>query len=427
VEEKKKLLIISYYWPPSGGAGVQRIFKFAKYLLQLGYDPYVITVDESAASYPVLDHTLLDDVPAGIKVHRTKSFEPLNILSSFTGNKTPYGGFANKNKDKFSQKVLRFIRGNFFIPDARKGWVSYAYAKAVELIQKEKIDTVIISSPPHSSQLVGLKLKRKFTNIKWIADLRDPWTDIYYYKDMLHTSFAKARDARFEKEVVEQADELVVVSKPIVQQYLSKSKNISQAKIHVIPNGYDEDDFTDAKAVQREYFTFTYVGTIADIYRPEIFFESLGKAIQKTGEKVKVQFVGSRTENIIESIRKNNLESSTEFLPHVDHSSAIKYMHDSDALLLVIPDVRESQGILTGKLFEYLASYRTIICIGPKDGDAARIIRECNAGETFERNQSAELENYLTTLIKQRGIRTSNNNVQKYSRKNLTKEFASLL
>ena len=218
-DPSKKILIVSYYWPPSGGAGVQRIFKFAKYLSQSGYKPYVVTVDDKVASYPIRDQSLLADVPSSIIVFRTHSFEPLNLLTKVTGNKAPYGGFANKDKEKFSQKILRFIRGNFFIPDARKGWVKYGFEKSAELIRNEKIDTVIISSPPHSSQLIGLKLKRKFPELKWIADLRDPWTDIFYYKDMLHTRMASAKDAALEKEVVETADSLVVVSKPILNSY----------------------------------------------------------------------------------------------------------------------------------------------------------------------------------------------------------------
>jgi len=432
VEEKKKILILSYYWPPSGGAGVQRVLKFAKYLLKYGYLPYVVTVDDKTASYPVVDTSLLNEVPDEIKVFRTHSFEPLNILTGITGNKAPYGGFANKNKDTFSQKILRFIRGNFFIPDARKGWVNYAYTKAVELIEKEKIDTVIISSPPHSSQLVGLKLKKKFPGIKWIADLRDPWTDIYYYKDMLHTALAAAHDASLEKKVVEQADALIVVSKPILDNYRLKSDRISSDKIHVIPNGYDEDDFPKFDFPANNEFTITYVGTIADIYNPAVFFESLKLARESNPDsKVKLRFVGASTENIVGLIKQNHLESVTEFIPHVKHEQAISYMRSSDALLLVIPDVPDSNGILTGKLFEYLASRKPIVCIGPRDGDAARIIGECNAGRTFERNEKQEMTDYISELIKFRlnnkAMQNESRIFEKYSRKNLTEHLARII
>ncbi len=428
----KRVLIISYYWPPSGGAGVQRILKFVKYLPEFGYTPFVITVDDKVASYPILDSSLLNDVPEDVKIFRTDSFEPLSILTKFTGNKAPYGGFANKDKEKFSQKVLRFIRGNFFIPDARKGWVKHAYEKAVEVIQAEKIDIILISSPPHSSQLVGLRLKKKFPHLKWIADLRDPWTDIFYYKDMLHTSVAAKRDSAFEKKVVEEADELIVVSNPIKKNYLDKSGKISEAKIHIVPNGFDENDFTEIVDTVNNSFTITYVGTMADIYNPKIFFECLRDALKETPTaKVKLRFVGGRTENIVSFVIENNLESVTEFIPHVPHKEAINYMRNSDALLLVIPDVLDSHGILTGKLFEYLASRKTIICIGAKDGDAAKIIEECEAGKTFERNNSLGLKKYLSELFlkwNQNSLEQNHSRTfEKYSRRSLTMQLSKII
>ena len=407
---------------------MQRIFKFAKYLPQFGFTPIVITVDEQKASYPIRDTSLLDDVPAGMQVFRTPSFEPLNILTKLTGNKAPYGGFANKDKEKFTQRLLRFIRGNFFIPDARIGWVKYAYAKAAELIRQEDIATVLISTPPHSAQLVGLQLKKEFPALKWVADLRDPWTGIFYYRDMLHTKRAAAKDAALERQIVETADALIVVSKPIQENYLSKSDKISASKFHVIPNGFDEDDFPPREAAVNEFFTITYTGTIADSYRPEIFFESFAKASQDHPEKkLKLRFVGGRTEQVGALVRKYNLEAITEFIAHVAHEKAIEYMRTSDALLLVIPDVPDSRGILTGKLFEYLASRRPIICVGPKDGDAAAIISECKAGEVFGRDEGPALSSYLAKLFTQSPAAAGNDHVQKYSRKNITKQLTSVL
>ncbi|MBK7966349.1 MAG: glycosyltransferase [Bacteroidetes bacterium] len=237
----KKVLVITYYWPPSGGAGVQRSLKFVKYLSHMGFSPMVLTVKEDKASYPLHDSSLLTEVPQTVKVVRTNSFEPLNILSSIIGKKNvPYGGFANANKESKKQKFLRWVRGNFFIPDARVGWVSYAFKEAKRIIEDEKIECVYISSPPHSSQLIGLKLKETFPQLRWVADLRDPWTDIYYYKDLLHGKRAKLKDEQFEKHVLEKADAIVVVSEPIKNSFLEKSVLVLPSKIHVLPNGFDE-------------------------------------------------------------------------------------------------------------------------------------------------------------------------------------------
>jgi len=174
----KKVLIITYYWPPSGGAGVQRMLKFVKYLHQLGVQITVITVDPRKASYQLTDDSFLKDIPDDINVIKTNTFEPFNLYKSLGSKKEiPHSGFANETNPGFFQKASRFVRGNFFIPDARRGWNKYAYREAIKVIKNNKIDAIITSSPPHSTQLVGLKLKNKY-NIPWVADLRDPWTDI---------------------------------------------------------------------------------------------------------------------------------------------------------------------------------------------------------------------------------------------------------
>ena len=176
----KKVLIISYYFPPSGGSGVQRWLKFVKYLPEFGYEPIVLTVDPTVASYPQIDATLLQDIPSLVRVERTTTREMLSLYKRVSPTKEiPYGGFANENTQGLFSTISRFIRGNFFLPDPRRGWNKFAYKKACELIEQEQIDTVITTSPPHSTQLIGLKLKKRFPSIQWIADLRDPWRDIF--------------------------------------------------------------------------------------------------------------------------------------------------------------------------------------------------------------------------------------------------------
>ncbi|WP_237717754.1 hypothetical protein [Pontibacter sp. BAB1700] len=169
------LLYISYYWPPSGGPGVQRGLKFCKYLPQAGVRPSVLTVDERQASYPVLDHTFAREVPEGTAVYRTATSEPFEYYKKLSGKKEiPYSGFANEEaKTGFLDKVFKFVRGNLFIPDARVGWNKYALRKAGELLQKNQFQAILTTSPPHSTQLIGLKLKEKY-GLPWIADLRDP-------------------------------------------------------------------------------------------------------------------------------------------------------------------------------------------------------------------------------------------------------------
>lgn len=412
---------------------MQRSLKFIKYLPEFGIQPFVLTVDEKFASYPLLDMSLEGEVPDNLQVVKTKSFEPLKILASLAGKESvPHGGFANKKSGSFFQKSLRFVRGNFFIPDARLGWVQYAANAATKLIQDHKIESVVISSPPHSSQLVGLKLKRKFPNLKWIADLRDPWTDIYYYSDLMHTKYAKKKDEAFELEVLKQADNVIAVSKSIVQMFQKKSGVLNPDKFLVLPNGFDESDFVAEKIPKGDEFIFTYVGTIAASYHPEIVF----KAIRIVKEKLrnipfKLRLIGTHAEVVKEAIDQNNLAGIVEYVSYVDHHRAVRYMQESNTLLLVIPDVANSEGILTGKLFEYLATRKPIIGIGPINGDAAKIIEECVAGKMFDRTQVENVANYISELVEkweQGNERINESNIfMKYSRKELTKIIASYL
>jgi hypothetical protein len=228
-----KILYITYYWPPAGGPGVQRAVKFAKFLPQFGITPVILTVDEKLGSYPLKDQSLLKDISPDLRISKTSTFEPLSLYSRLLKKEVPYSGFANESNPSITQKISRFIRGNLFIPDARRGWNKYAIQEASRLIKEEGIQTILTSSPPHSTQLIGLHLKELF-GIPWIADLRDPWTDIYYYSLMLHTPFAKYLDKRYERKVLEKADAILVTNHDTKNLFAGKSPSVARGKIHVI-------------------------------------------------------------------------------------------------------------------------------------------------------------------------------------------------
>ena len=424
----KKVLIITYYWPPSGGAGVQRTLHFAKYLGDYNCIPYLLTVDPAYASYPVIDESLKSIVPSNLNVTYTKSFEALNILSAVAGkDKVPYGGFTNQKKSSLFQDVLKWIRGNFFIPDARIGWVKYATQKAAELIREHQIDCILISSPPHSSQLIGLKLKKEFPHLKWVADLRDPWTDIYYYKELLHTNWAKKKDIELEKKVLERADSILVVSNYIKYAFAEKSLKVNVDKINVLPNGFDENDFLIEESKSDDKFYITYVGTMADSYKPALFFEALSKLISANNlNHLVFRFVGSVPQHIKEQLQE--LKINAEFIGHVKHQEAVKFMKQTNLLLLVIPDAPGAEGILTGKLFEYLGAKKRIIGIGPSNGDAATILKECNAGVMFDRSDKNGLFKFLfEEIVNDNRHQLNNEEVKKYTRKQLANQLSTII
>ena len=410
----KKVLVITYYWPPSGGAGVQRWVKFIKYFKDQNINPFIISVDPDFASYPLIDNSLKNDIPDNTNVYLTKTNEPYSFYKKINNNQTPYAGFANEGRPNFFQKIARFIRGNFFIPDSRKGWNNFAYKKAVEILEKENIDTVITTSPPHSTQLIGLKLKET-QNIKWIADLRDPWTDIYYYKSMLHTKWAKQKDLNYEKRVIEKSDKLVVVSDSIKQLLLNKSNLVKESKIHIIPNGFDDDDFLVSSKNNNSKFLLSYVGTITKDYP----LDSIKKSISNLN--INLEFTGKADEPT-----KLLLNEVASFNNHVNHKESINLLLASDMLLLVIPKISNNKGILTGKLFEYLGARKPILCIGPTDGDAAKIIEECKAGKTFDYSDENGIYDFIETYMSNEFI-FENKNYLKYSRRNLTKNLSKIL
>jgi len=424
-ESSKKVLIITYYWPPSGGAGVQRWVKFSKYLESFGFEPVVITVNPEKASYPLTDFSLEDEVKT-IKVIRTGTFEPFRFYKKLLGKKEiPYAGFVNETQPGAMEKLSRFIRGNFFVPDARKGWNRYVLPVARELIERYQIKNLVTTSPPHSTQLIGLTLKSEF-DLNWIADLRDPWTDIYYYNMMYHTSVAAARDKKLERRVLSGADRVVVVSGAIKKLFAGKLGKGEDGKIHVIPNGYDEKDFRQTHKKRNDLFTLTYTGTLADNYHIDNFFNGVGRLNLK---KLKIQFVGRVSENYKKIIYQLGLQEQTVFIDHVEHAKAIKYMLSSDLLLLAIADVPNNKGLLSGKLFEYLASGTKIMGIGPADGDAAKIIDSCSAGKMIDYEDSVSIESYLKKSYDEweRGTTVvGENRCKEFSRENLTAKMAKL-
>lgn len=426
----KKVLIITYYWPPSGGAGVQRWLKFSRYLPEFGIDPYVLTVDKRYASYPQIDPSLEKNINPGLKVFRTKSFESLRIFSGIFGKeKVPYGGFSNVEKNSFFNFVFRFIRGNFFIPDARIGWNRYAFKKAVELIRQYDIDTVITTGPPHSTHLIGLRLKRS-ANIRWIADFRDPWTDIYYYSWMLHTPVAKRIDLRSEKRVLENADKLIAVNNSTGELLRKKIDSKDGGKICVITNGFDQDDF-DQPGTATEEFVITYSGSISGRYRPEIFFKAFSRLIKKHSDlKFRFRIAGSLSPETEKEIKDHGLNDYFEYSGYVSHEKLVTYLKSSSALLYVFPETPDYSGS-SGKLFEYLAAGRPIIAIDAPGSDASAIIQECEAGRSFSRDDEQGLIKYLDSLVeefRQKGETSAGNgNHKNYSRKKLTRDLAGLI
>lgn len=416
---QKKVLIITYYWPPSGGAGVQRWLRLSRQLLQLNWEPIVLTISPEYATYPAIDPSLEKEVPLEIKVFRTKATDWFAMYSN-DKTKVPSSGFANNVDNSLKGKFVRFIRGNFFIPDPRKGWNKYAFKRACDIIENEGLRHVITTSPPHSTQLIGLKIKKKYPDIRWIADFRDPWTDIYYYQQFYPTFIAKKIDLHLERIVLRNADKITTVGPSLKDSFSNKVKGSSK-KIEIITNGYNEADFNTATDSSPAVFTITYVGTISDKYP----INGLLKALKNLKENFLLRFVGTIPDNLMNKIKSEFAPSSIDFIPYCHHSEAVKFMHSSSILLLVIPEHNHNRNVITGKIFEYIASGIPILCLGPENGDAADILCRSGSGLCFAYNDIEKIEKFILSVKSKTFYRK--NNTDEFSYKNIAKKLVSFI
>lgn len=417
----KKVLVITYYWPPSGGAGVQRWLKFVKYLPEFDIWPTVLTVDPARAEYPVLDPSLEADVAPGLDVYRTDCRGIYDLYKNLTGSKTaPYGGFANESSPGLLQKAARFVRGNFFLPDARRGWVKYAFAEACRIIEKCGIDTIITTGPPHSTHLIGLKLKKKYL-LKWIVDFRDPWTTVYYNDSLYQTRWAEKINRRYEQSALDACDRLLLVADD------REKLDIDSSKVVFIPNGFDDEDFAGKKPLFPDEFTICYTGTVADSYPTATLLEALTSLKGKMS--FKLRFVGKVSDIKREQFKE--LGSAVEFIEFVPHEDVINYMLNSSILLLMVVQTANNKSLLSGKIFEYLASSIPILFLGPTDGAAANIIRQAGSGDAFDYNDSEGVRDFLLQQyqyhISQTHPQPDYDFIRQFSRKKLTGQLSKMI
>ncbi len=425
--EPKKILIITYYWPPAGGPGVQRWLKFVKYLPDFGIQP-IVYVPENP-TYPIVDEKMLEEVSEKAVVLKHKIFEPYQLASVFSKNKTKKissGIIPNKKKQSFLDKAFLWVRGNFFIPDARVFWVKPSVAYLEKYISANGIDTIITSGPPHSLHLIGLELKRKF-KLKWFADFRDPWTTIGYHKSLLLSNYSAKKHKSLEHEVLNAADTIIVTSKTTKAEF----ETITKKPIQVITNGFDVEKVQ--KQILDSKFSLAHIGSLLSERNPSLLWESLVELTDEVpGFKshLEIKLIGAVSQEVLESISKIGLSPFVNSLGYVSHEEAIAQQRKSQVLLLIEINSPETVSIIPGKLFEYMVSERPIIAIGPKGSDFADIITTTNTGVFFDYSQKLRLKSvildfyneFLEGKLKSHGI-----GLQQYSRKNLTMELVNLI
>lgn len=424
---RKKALIIAYYWPPAGGPGVQRWLKFVKYLRDFDVEP-IVYVPENP-SYPIIDNNLIAEIPEDITILKQAIKEPYKLASVFSkkSSQTISKGIIQKPKQQsFIERMMLFVRGNFFIPDARKNWVKPSVVYLSDYISKNKIDTIITTGPPHSLHLVGLELKSKL-NLRWLADFRDPWTTIGYHKKLKLTKPSAQKHKDLEKAVLTTADQIIVTSPTTKKEF----KAITHQPIEVITNGYDyekiERPLLDSK------FSLAHIGSLLSDRNPKVLWQVLKDLIEENKafkELFQLNLVGAVSEEILETIKTFELDSHLNLIGYVSHEEAIIYQRKSQVLLLIEIDSEETKCIIPGKLFEYMVSNRPIVAIGPKDADIKSLVKTTNTGEYFlyedcDRLKSTILEYF--NAFKAGNLQSHAIGLQQYSRKALTEKLAKII
>ncbi len=427
----KKVLIISYYWPPAGGGGVQRWLKMSKYFSSFGWAPIIFTVDQGEV--PVEDKSLINEVPDDIEVLKVPIWEPYDLYKKFTRKKKGekiYSGFINEKKsNNFTQNISVFIRGNFFIPDARMFWIRPSIKYLNKYLSTQKVDVIISTGPPHTTHRIAYYIKKKH-DIPWVADFRDPWTKIDFYHQLKLTKFSDGLHKRMEKQVLSTATKIVTVSWSWAKDF----EQISQRNdIQVITNGYDPQDFNSPKPELNSQFTICHIGSMNKDRNPAILWSVLKDLTNEMPEflkNLKIVLIGNVDHSIIKSIQDNNLSSYLEKVDFLPHSEVIPILRAARVLLLPINNTPNSAGVLPGKLYEYMAAKRNILCIGPPDKDAARILRETKSGTIHDYTDYTGVKNRILDLFNafQRNENLLESiNIEQYSRKELAKKYTKFL
>ncbi|EAS19653.1 putative glycosyl transferase [Flavobacteria bacterium BBFL7] len=425
---KKPVLIIAYYWPPAGGPGVQRWLKFATYLRQHNFDVTVVIPDNP--DYPIIDQSLMDQVPEDIDYIKVHINEPSRWASSLSRKRTKkmQKGILPKSPGLL-QKLMIWVRGNLFVPDARVGWKS-SVLKAIHPYLLENIKpTIITTGPPHSVHLIGLDLKKKYTGFKWLADFRDPWTTIGYHKHLKIGNSAQKKHEKLEQEVLDNADLIIVTSPHTGKEFASKSKT----PIQVITNGFDIQSNATTRQPDGD-FTLSHVGTLLSDRNPNVLWETLSDLCKEDNSfksDLQLQLAGNVSDEVLLSIQHYGLEKNLKQLGYLSHHEAVEVMFTSQCLLLIEINSEDTKAIIPGKIFEYFASSRPIIAIGPENADIDNLIQHTRSGQFFNYLEKQQLKKYITEKYKlyKKGNNEGqlNDHIFSYKRENLTKTLAKTI
>jgi glycosyltransferase involved in cell wall biosynthesis len=422
-----KVLIVLYYWPPAGGPGVQRWLKFVKYLKDFNIVP-TIYVPENP-HYPIIDESLGLEVSPDIEIIKAPIKEPYKLASKIAEKETntlSKGIIKENQKQSFLQKTMLYARGNLFIPDARALWIKPSVKRISKLFNERDFDALITTGPPHSLHRIGFHLKEKFPDLAWIADFRDPWTNIGYHDQLKLSQSSKEKHLEMEKEVLTTADAILVTSPGTEKEFKAKTNK----PVHLVTNGFDD---AEVNFEPDEHFSLAHIGTLLSERNPKVLWEAISELVEEDKvfeSNLELRFVGQVSQTLVQSIHEHNLQDHARFLGYLPHQKSQQEMFNAQVLLLIEKDKTETRDIIPGKLFEYFQSKRPILGIGPDEWDVADMIKKHNCGFTFNYVEKEEIKYciraYYEAFMKGK-LFIKPINIEMYHRKQLTERLATII
>ena len=412
----RKLVVLTYYWPPSGGSGVQRWVYFTHYLKTLGWEPIVITVDPEQASYPQEDKSL-QALTKDIRVIRTATREPIRGYARWFGKGSiPQGEVPQQH---FFQRIAAFIRGNFFIPDARKGWIPFAQKALRTILEKESIEWVISTGPPHSTHLTVESLRHTF-NFRWLVDFRDPWSELFYNRQFYRLPFAVRKDRAYEQVILQHEDAvLTTVGGELHQQLQVKAP---KQRFFALPNGFDANAFAQHQRSQRQgEFHLVYTGLLT---RNQAY-PALLKALQqmKNGLPLRVSLAGQMELSLVKALQTALPEATIDYHGYLPHAQALTLMHSADVLINFIFEGAHKQ-MISGKLLEYMATGVPVLSLGDPESEAGQLLAQGAAAAMIAPSDTQQLIAFLEKAQQQKGQWINNfPNKTQWTREGITKRL----
>ena len=431
----KRVLIISYYWPPTGGSGVQRWVKFAKYLPSEGWQPVIYTPENPEQL--AVDESLAAEVPEDAEIVKTRIIEPYELYKrvlrrSGHSKEAVEVNPVNAQNKSLLQKAAMWVRGNLFRPDPRCLWIGPSVRFLKKYLSEHPVDLIVSTGPPQSMHMIGLRLSRE-TGLPWIADFRDPWTKIFYFKHLSMTPATERWHKKMEKKVLDEASAVVAVS-PLVQQ---EFQAMTDTPVELITNGFDECDFSSEPCTQAyggasQEFTITHTGLFAADGNPTVLWDVLAEkchADEAFRKLLRIKLIGKTDYQILKALKDRGLESSLINMGYQTHSVAVDQQRQASVLILPLRKEPEYRAVLPGKLFEYLASQRPILGIGQPDGAMAMIVNETGTGTVIDWNDKEGISQYIEQCWKRHlegRLSSDGADLSRFTRRSLTRRMAGL-